>query len=127
MNQKNLFERKPDHLNWQDVQAKLRQEFSEINNVHDSHVWEITSQLRCLSAHIVLEDMKLSEAHHLTDKNCGLPQAAVRDRARRYSIGMLSIAKEDFGDDKLHSCIALSLAHAVLRPRRTGASPRKKI
>lgn len=60
-----LLERKPDHLNWKDVQEKLGQEFSEIKNVHDSHVWEITSQLTCLSAHIVLEDMKLSEAHRL--------------------------------------------------------------
>lgn len=60
-----LLERKPDHLNWQDLRAKLQHEFAEIKNVHDFHVWEITSQLTCLSAHIVLEDMKLSEAHRL--------------------------------------------------------------
>lgn len=60
-----LLERTPDHLDWHTIQAKLRQEFSEIKNIHDSHLWEITSQLTCLSAHIVLEDMKLSEAHRL--------------------------------------------------------------
>jgi cobalt-zinc-cadmium efflux system protein len=60
-----LLERKPDHLHWRAIHAKLRQEFSEIKNIHDSHVWEITSQLTCLSAHIVLEDMQLSEAHRL--------------------------------------------------------------
>ena len=60
-----LLERKPDHLNWREVQEKLRQEFAEIKNIHDSHIWEITSQLTCLSVHIVLEDMQLSEAHRL--------------------------------------------------------------
>lgn len=60
-----LLERRPDHLNWKDVQEKLRQEFPEIKNVHDPHVWEITSRLTCLSAHLVLEDMKLSEAHRI--------------------------------------------------------------
>lgn len=60
-----LLERKPDHLNWQDVQEKLLREFAEIKDVHDPHVWEITSQLTCLSAHLVLDDVKLSEAHRL--------------------------------------------------------------
>jgi len=60
-----LLERAPDHLCWQDVREKLLQEFTEIKNLHDLHVWEITSQLTCLSAHLVLDDMRLSEAHHL--------------------------------------------------------------
>lgn len=60
-----LLERKPDHLHWHAIQADLRQEFAEIKNIHDAHVWEITSQLTCLSAHIVLEDMQLSKAHRL--------------------------------------------------------------
>lgn len=60
-----LLERTPDHLNWKEVQEQLRQKFPEIKNVHDPHIWEITSQLTCLSAHLVLDDMKLSEAHRL--------------------------------------------------------------
>ncbi len=60
-----LLERKPDHLNWKDVQEKLRQEFPEVKNVHDPHIWEITSQLTCLSAHMVLDDVKLSEAQRI--------------------------------------------------------------
>lgn len=58
-----LLERTPPHLNWHILQAQLMQKFPEIKNVHDPHVWEITSQLTCLSAHLVLDDVQLSEAH----------------------------------------------------------------
>lgn len=60
-----LLERTPPHLNWHILQAQLMQKFPEIKNVHDPHVWEITSQLTCLSAHLVLDDVQLSEAHRL--------------------------------------------------------------
>lgn len=63
-----LLEGKPQHLHWHAVQKKLLQEFAEIKNMHDPHIWEITSQFTCLSAHIVLEDMKLSEAHRIQSR-----------------------------------------------------------
>ena len=63
-----LLERKPDHLNLKDMQERLMQEFPEIKNVHDPHLWEITSQFVCLSAHIVVEDMKLSETNGIRSK-----------------------------------------------------------
>jgi len=82
-----LLERKPDHLNWQDVQEKLVQEFPEIKNMHDPHVWEITSQLTCLSAHMVLDDVKLSEAHRI--------RARVADYLRyQFGIGHIVIQLE---------------------------------
>lgn len=75
-----LLERKPDHLNLKDVQEKLMQVFPEIKNVHDPHLWEITSQFVCLSAHIVLDDMKLSETHGIRSKvtECLLRQFGIR-------------------------------------------------
>lgn len=82
-----LLERKPNHLNWREVQEKLLQEFAEIKDVHDPHVWEITSQLTCLSAHIVFADMKLSEAHCL--------QARVAEYLRhQFGIGHVVIQLE---------------------------------
>ena len=60
-----LLERMPPHLDWHILQEQLMQKFPEIKNVHDPHVWEITSQLTCLSAHLVLDDVPLSEAHRL--------------------------------------------------------------
>lgn len=60
-----LLERKPDHINLQELQSCLLREFPEIRDIHDLHVWEITSHYHCFSAHIVLDDVKLSETHPL--------------------------------------------------------------
>lgn len=56
-----LLERKPAHLNLQEIETTLMTEFSTIKNIHDLHVWEITTHFHCLSAHVVLEDVRLSE------------------------------------------------------------------
>jgi cobalt-zinc-cadmium efflux system protein len=63
-----LLERKPDHLHLEDIKNRLMQEFPQIKNIHDLHVWEITSQFLCLSTHIVLDDVKLSETNRLRSK-----------------------------------------------------------
>jgi cobalt-zinc-cadmium efflux system protein len=63
-----LLERKPNHLSLREIQEKLMRDFPEIKNVHDPHLWEITSQFVCLSAHLVLEDMKLSETYDIRSK-----------------------------------------------------------
>ncbi len=60
-----LLEKKPDHLSISEIQAKLREEFPEIRDVHDIHIWEVTSQFICLSAHLVFDDMKLSATHNI--------------------------------------------------------------
>jgi cobalt-zinc-cadmium efflux system protein len=60
-----LLERKPDHLSLIEIQEKVHERFPEVHHIHDIHVWEITSQFICLSAHIVLEDMKLSESQRI--------------------------------------------------------------
>jgi cobalt-zinc-cadmium efflux system protein len=82
-----FLERKPNHLNWHGIQQSLLREFPQVKNVHDSHIWEITSQFTCLSAHIVLEDMKLSEAHRI--------RAQVADYlAQHYSFGHVVVQLE---------------------------------
>ncbi len=60
-----LLERTPPHLNWHLLREQLMRNFPEVKNIHDPHIWEITSQLTCLSAHLVLDDVQLSEAHRL--------------------------------------------------------------
>ena len=35
-------------------------EISEIRDIHDLHIWEITSQFVCLSVHVILDDMPLN-------------------------------------------------------------------
>jgi cobalt-zinc-cadmium efflux system protein len=63
-----LLERKPNHLDLQEMQDKLKGEIPEVKDVHDLHVWEITSQFICLSAHIVLDDVGLSGAQRIRSK-----------------------------------------------------------
>jgi cobalt-zinc-cadmium efflux system protein len=70
-----LLERKPDHINLTELESCLLREFPEIRDVHDVHVWEITSHYLCLSAHVVLDDVKLSE--HLR-RHFGIGHAVIQ-------------------------------------------------
>jgi cobalt-zinc-cadmium efflux system protein len=70
-----LLERKPDHVNLADIERELLGEFLEIRGIHDLHVWEITTHFLCLSAHIVLDDLPLSETQRV--------RAAVIESLRR--------------------------------------------
>lgn len=47
-----LLEGSPKHLDPEAIQEELRKEFSQIINIHDFHLWEITSNLLSLTAHI---------------------------------------------------------------------------
>ncbi|MEW6061755.1 MAG: cation diffusion facilitator family transporter [Bacteroidota bacterium] len=60
-----LLERKPDNVSISKIQTELKAEFPTIKDIHDLHIWEITSQFVCLTAHIVLDDMKLSETQRI--------------------------------------------------------------
>jgi cobalt-zinc-cadmium efflux system protein len=70
-----LLERKPDHVDLAEIERELLGEFLEIREVHDLHVWEITTHFLCLSAHIVLDDLRLSETQRV--------RAAIIERLRR--------------------------------------------
>lgn len=63
-----LLERKPDHINLGELEHALKNEFPEIKNVHDLHTWEITSQFVCMSTHLVLDDMTMSQTQQLRAK-----------------------------------------------------------
>jgi len=63
-----LLERGPEHLKANAVVEELKREFAEIKSVHDVHIWEITSQFVCLSAHVVTGDIRLSESSLLRDR-----------------------------------------------------------
>ncbi len=63
-----LLERKPEHISVESAVDGIMKEFPEIKNIHDIHIWEITSQFICFTAHIVLEDVRISEALALRQK-----------------------------------------------------------
>jgi cobalt-zinc-cadmium efflux system protein len=58
-----LLERKPDTINSTAVQSGIKQEFPAVRDIHDIHIWEITSGFVCLTMHIVLDDVTLKDAN----------------------------------------------------------------
>jgi cobalt-zinc-cadmium efflux system protein len=75
-----LLERKPNHIKLEEVEKHLLREFPEIRDIHDVHVWEITSHYICLSAHVILADVKLSETQQIRT-------AVAEHLRRRFGIG----------------------------------------
>jgi cobalt-zinc-cadmium efflux system protein len=82
-----LLECHPAHLSQDQVEATLLEGFPQIKELHDLHVWEITSHFICLSVHVVVEDTSLSDAHRL--------RRGISDFLReRYGIGHTVIQME---------------------------------
>jgi cobalt-zinc-cadmium efflux system protein len=63
-----LLERSPNDVNGNEIKSVLKAEFPEIRDIHDLHIWEITSQFVCLTMHVVFEDKKLKEVHEVRSK-----------------------------------------------------------
>lgn len=61
-----------------------------VRGVHDLHVWSLSRQLRFLSAHILVDDMPVSEADRLRDRLAGL-------MAERYGIHHATLQFEAAG------------------------------
>ena len=64
-----LLERSPEGLEPEEVLAAMRDE-PGVKEVHDLHVWEITSGYICLTAHVVVEDRPVSETNALREALC---------------------------------------------------------
>jgi cobalt-zinc-cadmium efflux system protein len=64
-----LLERSPEGLEPEEVLAAMRDE-PGVKEVHDLHVWEITSGYICLTAHVVVEDRPVSETDALREALC---------------------------------------------------------
>lgn len=64
-----LLERAPDGVEPSEVETAMRSE-PGVRDVHDLHVWEITSGYVCLTAHVVVDDARVSETDALRDAIC---------------------------------------------------------
>jgi cobalt-zinc-cadmium efflux system protein len=62
-----LMESVPRHLDSDVIGKNLRKNFHEIEEVHDIHIWEITSKMYALTAHVVIKDRMLSSASVLLE------------------------------------------------------------
>ena len=64
-----LLESTPRHIKPEEVMTALRNDFSEIVDVHDLHIWEVTSQMYSLAAHIsVNRALTVSDCEKLRDQ-----------------------------------------------------------
>jgi cobalt-zinc-cadmium efflux system protein len=82
-----LLERTPAHLDANEVRTALVEEVDEVLDVHDLHLWEITSGYVCMTAHLVVRDLRLSETHGVRAAACEL----VRER---YHVGHATLQME---------------------------------
>lgn len=57
-----LLEAAPDHIDLTDIRAHLT-EVDHVIDVHDLHVWTVTSNLPALSAHVVIDDACFHDGH----------------------------------------------------------------
>lgn len=51
-----LLETAPKHIDIEEVISAIREEAPEITEVHDVHIWEITSQMYSMTAHLIFRD-----------------------------------------------------------------------
>lgn len=58
-----LLERTPKNIETEAVRTSIVETVPEILDVHDLHIWEITSGYVCLTAHVVVDDVPVSVTH----------------------------------------------------------------
>ena len=64
-----LLESTPHHIKPEEIMSALQKDFSEIVDVHDLHVWEVTSHMYSLAAHISVDrTLTVSDCEGLRDR-----------------------------------------------------------
>ena len=81
-----LMEGAPKNINFEDI-AKTIQSIGEIEDIHDLHVWSITSGQNALSCHAVV-------TQNLTIQECQILLKRVEDQLREKGIGHITIQLE---------------------------------
>jgi cobalt-zinc-cadmium efflux system protein len=60
-----LMESTPKNINVTELKNKLISVIHEVKDTYDIHVWEITTGIYCMTAHMVIEDMNISQTDNL--------------------------------------------------------------
>lgn len=63
-----LLETTPRHLKVEEVERFILAQVPEVKHVHDVHIWEITSRMYTMTAHVALEDRAVSEAQRVLEE-----------------------------------------------------------
>ncbi len=62
-----LLEATPRKINVDEVIVSLA-EVEGVKTIHDVHIWEITSKMYSLTAHVVIDDLRVSESQKIADR-----------------------------------------------------------
>lgn len=63
-----LLETAPKGINIDDVSAELKKDVPEIKDIRDMHIWEITSNMYSLTAHIAIDDGGHKKSTEILDR-----------------------------------------------------------
>lgn len=63
-----LMESTPKHIQVSELTNFVKKEIGEIKEIHDIHVWEITTHMYAMTAHIIVEDCTVLESMKLTER-----------------------------------------------------------
>jgi len=63
-----LLESTPKDVDIDEVVKLIKEKIPEVREVHDVHIWVITSQIYAMTAHILVDDMALSQSLEILDK-----------------------------------------------------------
>ncbi len=63
-----LMESTPKHIQVSELTHFVKKEIREIKEIHDIHVWEITTHMYAMTAHVIVEDCTVLESMKLTEK-----------------------------------------------------------
>ena len=63
-----LLETTPKHLDVDDVASVICSEIPEVQQLHDIHIWEITSHMYSMTAHALTADIRVSETHNILER-----------------------------------------------------------
>ncbi len=66
-----LLEAVPRGINIGDVQAAIF-EIPEVDDIHDVHIWQITSKMYALTAHVAVKNIPIMETHNILHKINGI-------------------------------------------------------
>lgn len=58
-----LMESTPKNINISELKQNLISNVDKVKDIHDIHVWEITTGMYCMTAHILVEDMSISSSN----------------------------------------------------------------
>jgi len=58
----------PKNINVSELKSGIIAQNAKVIDIHDLHIWEITSNMYCMTAHILVEDMNVSQTQHLLDE-----------------------------------------------------------